>query len=87
MDLRKEQEYIDNFICGLSDQEFVTMLEECGNSIILPTEEIHRHLVEARYYEENIRYAKKSTYQLPRELQGYDEYDTNDTEPKRKVAA
>ena len=37
VDLRREQEYIKNFFEELTDKEFMQMLDECGNNLILPT--------------------------------------------------
>lgn len=87
MDLKKEQDYIKGFMKALTDEEFMLMLEECGNNIILPTQEIQQHLSKDGYYEENVRYARKSSYQLSEKLKGYDEYNTNDINRIQKGAA
>ncbi len=42
MDLKEEQEYIENFFEELTDKEFMQMLDEC---VILPTKQIYSELV------------------------------------------
>ena len=54
MDLKKEQDYIKGFMKALTDEEFMLMLEECGNNIILPTQEIQQYLSKDGYYEEKL---------------------------------
>lgn len=75
MDLRKEQEYIAKFFEELTDEEFVTMLEECGNSTILPTQEIHHHLLTEGFYDRDCKYALKTSYQVSKKLKTYEKYD------------
>lgn len=50
MDLKKEQEYIENFFEDLTDEEFMQMLRECGNNLILPTKQIYSELVRESFY-------------------------------------
>lgn len=45
MDLEREQEYIKNFFEELTDKEFMQMLDERGNNLILPTKQIYSELV------------------------------------------
>lgn len=41
MDLKREQEYIKNFFEELTNKDFMQMLDECGNNLILPTKQIY----------------------------------------------
>ena len=51
MDLKREQEYIKNFFEELTDKEFMQMLDECGNNLILPTKQIYSELVKEGSYD------------------------------------
>lgn len=51
MDLKREQEYIKNFFEELTDKEFMQMLDECGNNLILPTKQIYSELVKQGFYD------------------------------------
>lgn len=51
MDLKREQEYIKNFFEELTDKEFMQMLDECGNNLILPTKQIYSELVKEGFYD------------------------------------
>ena len=51
MDLKKEQEYIKNFFEELTDKEFMQMIDECGNNLILPTKQIYSELVKEGFYD------------------------------------
>lgn len=51
MDLKREQEYIKNFFEELTDKEFMQMLDECGNNLILPTKQIYSELVKEEFYD------------------------------------
>lgn len=51
VDLRREQEYIKNFFEELTDKEFMQMLDECGNNLILPTKQIYSELVKEGFYD------------------------------------
>lgn len=86
MDLRKEQEYINDFINGLSDQEFIEMLSECGNDGIMSTTKIHSHFIKEGFYDCDLKYATKSFYQSEN-LYSYAEYEEGGFELKRKVVA
>lgn len=51
VDLRREQEYIKNFFEELTDKEFMQMLDEYGNNLILPTKQIYSELVKEGFYD------------------------------------
>ena len=51
MDLKREQEYIKNFFEELTDKEFMQILDECGNNLILPTKQIYSELVKEGFYD------------------------------------
>lgn len=51
MDLKREREYIKNFFEELTDKEFMQMLDECGNNLILPTKQIYSELVKEGFYD------------------------------------
>ena len=51
VDLRREQEYIKNFFEELTYKEFMQMLDECGNNLILPTKQIYSELVKEGFYD------------------------------------
>ena len=51
MDLKREQEYIKKFFEELTDKEFMQMLDECGNNLILPTKQIYSELVKEGFYD------------------------------------
>lgn len=87
MDLKKEMEYIENFIGRLTDEEFLSMLEECGNNAILSTQEIQRHFIEEGFYEADFKYVAKSGYQLSRKFQPYEEFDKIDMKYGQGAAA
>lgn len=51
MDLKREQEYIKIFFEELTDKEFMQILDECGNNLILPTKQIYSELVKEGFYD------------------------------------
>lgn len=51
MDLKREKEYIKIFFEELTDKEFMQMLDECGNNLILPTKQIYSELVKEGFYD------------------------------------
>ena len=51
MNLKREQEYIKNFIESMSDEEFDKAMAECGNETILPTKDIYTDLKNEGFYD------------------------------------
>lgn len=62
MNLKHEQEYIKNFISIMSDEELKKALEDCGNSVILPTEDIYTALKNKGFYDNMFQYIVHSNY-------------------------
>lgn len=63
MNLKREQEYIKNFIENMTDEEFEKAMAECGNEIILPTEEIYTILKTEGLYDSILyQYTTKTDY-------------------------
>lgn len=87
MDLQKEQEYIRGFVNGLSDDEFVELLEECGHGTIMPTRIIHDYFVAEGFYESDLKYVLKSSYRMSNKMQPWVEYEEGMSKLKREVAA
>ena len=75
MDLKREQEYIENFFEELTDKEFMQMLDECGNNLILPTKQIYSVLVREGFYDQYSRYNKKSNYHMTEQMVKYEKYE------------
>lgn len=82
MDLKREQEYIENFFEELTDKEFMQMLDECGNNLILPTKQIYSGLVKEDFMIKEFCLAwernkgKLEEYFRTTEQNEYDEYKT-----------
>lgn len=51
MNLKCEQEYIKKFIENMKDEEFEKAMAECGDEIILPTEDIYTSLKNEGFYD------------------------------------
>lgn len=63
MNLKREQEYIKNFIENMTDEEFEKAMTECDNEIILPTEEIYTVLKTEGVYDSILyQYTTKTNY-------------------------
>lgn len=69
MNLKREQEYIKNFIDKMSDEEFEKAMRECGNGTILPTEDIYTVLKNEGFYDSILyQYTRKTNYVEPEDI-------------------
>lgn len=87
MDLKKEQEYIENFFEELTDKEFMQMLDECGNNLILPTKQIYSELVMEGFYDQYSKYNKKSSYHMTEQMVKCEKYEEKYLRFEQGVAA
>lgn len=57
MNLKREQEYIKNYIEKMTDEEFEKVMEECGNEVILPTINVNAYIQKKRSRSRNFGFS------------------------------
>lgn len=79
MNLKREQEYIKKFIENMTDEEFEKAMAECGNEIILPTEDIYTALKNEGFYDSTLyQYTTKTNYVEPEDISRWRSFLTSD---------